>query len=555
MIPVLEKKNSLKMVWAAAVLAAITAAVYWQVRHFTFLHYDDNQYVFENPYIRGGLNLQSLRWAFSAGLLFQNIHCDYWQPLTFISRALDIQLFGLNPAAHHLMNLFFHVCNTLLLFLLLARMTRAPWKSFFAALIFAVHPVQIEAVAWVTARKDMLSGFFALLCLTFYTSSREKNSKALYGFSLFFYLCATLSKPLFMLPFFLLLLDFWPLEKKPFTAGKIPFFLVGAVGLILFKSPIMSLPVSVARFTERTLAAYPDYLRTFFWPVKVGIYGPVAGFSLPPAQGTLAAFLLAVVCYFVLRFAKKLPFLFTGWFWFLVGLGPVVWGEWTADRFLYLPMIGLIIAVIWGAEKLLEKIPHGHKAGFFLACVAVILLIFSNSRQIGYWRNNEELFMRALEINPRNFVAHNNLGVVLMREGDIQDARGHFEQAHELNPDYLAQIGLGLIAEREGNIGGAIAYYKEGIRLHPENPIVYFNLAGIYYKMGNLKESERLYREALKRDPLFYGPYTGLGNIAATKGHWKEAEEYFLQSLQIKPDSPEAQFSLMEMRKKLNEDI
>ena len=324
---------------ACLLLAALTLIVFWRVGGMDFVLIDDDVYVYENPHIRHGLTGDGIAWAFSAGLLFQSPHADYWQPVTFLSRMLDIQCFGLNPGAHHLMNLALHVINTLLLFRLVRRMSGTTAQSFWVAAIFALHPLNVEPVAWVTARKDMLSGLFWMLTILAYFHHAERPSARRYALVLFLFVLGLMSKPVGVtLPFVLLLLDYWPLGRIRLDAAnlrswlrpiakKIPLFLliVASFVITLYRSENTDLGFGSAATTlGKVCASYGIFLGKMFWPHPLAVYYPYPENGLPAAQIIASAVVLGLISWGVLRWSRRAPFLFTGWFWFVIMLVPYV---------------------------------------------------------------------------------------------------------------------------------------------------------------------------------------------------------------------------------------
>lgn len=510
-------REEFKIPLLTAALCILTLATFSRVLSFQFLSYDDEQYVTQNPYIKEGLNFDTLRWAFTCGLSHFNRHCDYWQPLTFLSRIIDIELFGFNSAGHHLMNLIFHLMNVLILFWILLATIKSPLKSFFIACIFAIHPTQAEPVAWVTARKDLLSGFFTLLALASYTCyvQIKTSSRSFFLLSIFSYFCAMLSKPIPMFPLYLLIWDFWPLKRYSTSSSlkellkifveKIPFFLLGASGFIAILSPAMAPSEASKPYLPTTLLSYAHYLQSYFYPVQMGLHGPEL--SPPPPLWKLLSCLalLLSLFYFCIRNIKNYPFLIAGWLWFFFGLLPLTGGEWVCDRFLYLPMIGLSIMSVFSFTELIKNFSSWKKELFALIFVAFGLLIMLSIHQLDYWKDSRSFFFRAVEINPNNYVALNNAGVFLGMERRDVEARNYFQKSFSLNPNYQeAAINLGVTATQQGRFEEAFRYYQEVLRINPKLTMVHCNLGSLFVRIGRFEEAARSYKTALELDPTHH---------------------------------------------------
>lgn len=505
-----------KNVLLCIALILITIGAFYKVHSFSFLSYDDEQYISQNPYLEEGLTLESLSWAFTSGLSQNNPHTDYWQPLTFVSRLIDIELFGLNPAGHHLMNLWFHIVNTLLVFGLFLTATKSPIKSFFIACLFAIHPTQAEAVAWATARKDLLSGLLTLLSLAAYTqfTIKQKNSRPFFITAIFLYFCAMLSKPVAMFPVYLLIWDFWPLQRYAFPASfkdlfklfieKIPFFVLSLLGFIAMFAPAMAPSEAAKPYLPTALLSYIHYLQSYIYPINMGLHGPELP-SLPALWKLLSCFaLLLGIFHFCARHFKSFPFLTAGWLWFFCGLIPLAGGEWVCDRFLYLPMLGLSVITVFGTSNFLESHPNWKKEIYGLIAIVFFLLISLTFYQLDFWKDNRSFFKRASELNPKNYIALNNYGVLLGLEGKSIESRDYFHKSFTLNPKYQeASINMGVASIQLGRIKDAFYYYQHALKINPKVPMVHCNLGSLYLTMGRFEEAAREFQAALKLDPHF----------------------------------------------------
>ncbi|HEY3129954.1 MAG TPA: tetratricopeptide repeat protein [Acidobacteriota bacterium] len=558
-------------------LLAVTAGAYWQVRQNDFVQYDDKIYVTDNKQVQQGLTLQGLRWAFTT------TQGANWHPLTWISHMLDCQLFALNPEGHHLTSLLFHLANTLLLFWVLARMTFDPWRSAFVAALFGIHPLHVESVAWVAERKDVLSTFFWLLTFWAYFGYVQRPGVGRYLWIILLFALGLMAKPMLVtLPLTLLLLDYWPLGRfdpkrpdrqegrarskpagqgmriaKKLTLEKVPLMALALLSSVVTffaqrsrgavaSIQLIPLPARVAN----ALVSYVEYLQKMIWPARLAVFYPHPGNSIRAWQVAGSFLLLAVVTLVVMRAARRRPYLPVGWLWYLVTLLPVIGlvqvGEQAmADRYSYMPLVGIFIIVAWGGAELLEKwsVP---KAGAGLAAVAIIaVLAVITSIQVAYWRNNLTLFEHALQVVPRNYQAHNDVGAELAEKGRTVEAVYHLRQALRLNPRHAkAHFNLGLIVAGEGNTGEAIAQYHEALRLDPNYAEAHMNLGVALAQQGKISEALDHYSRALQISPDYAEAHINMGIELATEGKMNEAVEHFSRAVEIKPNSAEAHYNL-----------
>jgi len=411
-------------------LTGICGVVFGQVLDFQFVDIDDSRFITENPHLRGGLSLPGIRWALTADLTFDSPHADFWLPVTYFSRLLDVQLFGFNPRGHHGVNLELHIFNVLFLFLLLRRLTGETLKSAFAAALFAVHPLQVSPVAWISARKDVLSMFFGLSSAHAYVAFVRHRKKTDYAACLALFGLSLMSKPMMVtFPCLLLILDYWPLrrfqDKTPWRAAKTavsekwPFFFMSlAVGLVTFfggGENVRRVPYAFEPL--RIIKHYGEYLLRFVYPHGLTVYGPtpLQPVSWKSTALTLAA--MAVLTLMAVSMRKQNRAWLAGWAWFLIALLPVSGVLWPEDRFMYLPMIGLLMAVVWGlgsARWNSKMVVTGITGTGLFLLIAFMDLAFVHT---GYWENSMTLNHRMAEVNPDNYVALNNLGMAYMQRG------------------------------------------------------------------------------------------------------------------------------------------
>ena len=513
--------NSRLFATVCLALVLVTLAVYWPVTRHEFVHYDDDQYLVDNSHVNSGLSWANIVWA------FENKHAGNWHPLTWIAHMAGCQMFGLNPAGHHLVNVLFHIINSLLLFLFLTRTTGAFWRSALVTAFFAWHPLRVESVAWAAELKDVLSAFFWMLTLVVYAVYTEQSkvhgpkSKVYYGLSLLAFACGLLSKPMVVtLPFVLLLLDYWPLNRfagKParqLVIEKIPFFVLAAVvSVVTFMVQASSgafwtlenLPFS-ARIAN-ALTAYPGYIFKIFWPANLALIYPHPH-HWPVVSVASSTLLLLVLTVLILRRAKQQPYLFTGWFWFVGTLVPVIGLvqagiQSMADRYTYLPGIGLLIAVVWGADELFKR----PKADQFLTLAGGVALagcLAVTSIQINYWQNDLKLFSHAVAVAPDNYAAEVCLGEALERAGQAGDALAVYADAVRIEPDYpIAQFKLAMMLIAAHRPEDALVHLNAAAQLMPHNPDVQYDLGVFLSQHSRPREAIEHFRAALKERPDF----------------------------------------------------
>jgi len=570
-------------------LVMITLVTFWRVRECEFINCDDPIYVSENPHIRDGLTWEGIEWAFGADLFFNSPNADYWQPVTFLSRMVDIQLFGLDPSMHHLMNLMFHVLNTLLLFHVLRRMTGETERSAWVAAFFAAHPLQVEAVAWVTQRKDMLSGFFWMLTICAYVRYVSVSSGlsrwSRYGVVVLMFGLGLMSKPMGVtLPFVLLLLDFWPLNRAGFhwkDRGKwmglalekspLLLFSIMSYGITLLSPDMRFYRASVGMEIGNILISYVTYLAKTIFPHHLAIFYPRPAGPLPVEQLAGSLLILALISFWVVRWAGRRPFCFVGWCWFVGTLVPVIGLNDLGDRFTYLPMVGIFIMIVWGISlSPVRRISAG---------VVLTIFIIASVFQLRHWKNSLALFEHALEVDADNYPSHNNLGEAYLRQGKFDQARAHFIRALQINPDYAlahcnlgyalvqknriheaighfhralkidphlsaAHCNLGVALVQQGKMGEAIRHYLESLKINPDDPEAHNNLGNALLRLERTRESIRCYARALRIKPDYAEAHYNLGNALVLEDRMKEAIEHYLQAIRIKPDYALAHYNL-----------
>ena len=525
----LTRKQLSRVIYFA--LAVVTLLIYLPMLWHGFVNYDDPDYIIGNAHVTGGLTWANVVWAFTSN------DAANWHPLTWLSHMLDCQLFGVNPAGHHLMNLLFHTANTLLLFLLLTQLTGALWRSALVAALFAWHPLHVESVAWASERKDVLSAFFWMLTILCYakavTSDKwQVTSKdpslithhsSLYWLALFFFACGLMSKPMVVtLPFVLLLLDFWPLERfqnfkfqnlAKLFVEKIPFFALSLAScLITYRAQSGALwstqALSFHFRLANALMSYVRYISKLFWPTDLALIYPYPHFW-PLAGVVFVAGLLAVLSVIFILQAKRFPYLAVGWFWFLGTLIPAiglvqVGVQSMADRYTYLPSIGFFILVVWGVNDLLNARPQKIQIAKLAGSVVLVGCLLCTSMQLRYWRSSPELFLHTVEVTTDNYAAEDCLGKALENIGKKDDAGKLYADAVRIEPDYpSAQFDLGMIEVEQGKLVDASNHLAIAVQLSPHNPVMQFDFGTYLMQHGNPAEAANHFKTTLADRPDF----------------------------------------------------
>ena len=528
-----------KSIGICLALLLITLAVFWQASTHEFINFDDLSYVTSNPHVKGGFSRDNVFWAFTTTTEAN------WHPLTWLSHMADSQLFGLNPAGHHLMNVLFHGANTLLLFHLLFRLTGCHWKSAFVSAIFALHPLHVESVAWVSERKDVLSTLFWLLAIWAYVRYVERRDPLRYTLTLLFFSAGLMAKPMLVtLPLVLLLLDFWPLGRWQRSANVVDHQSCSPRRLVLEKTPFLFLAFASSFITyhvqqkegavaslsllpvyprvENAFIAYVQYLSKTIWPSRLAIFYPFK-FDLPIWQVAGSILLLACVTLLVWRKRRRYPYLFVGWLWYLITLVPVigfvkVGSQSMADRYTYLPLIGIFIAIAWYFPALFKEL---RLRGDILAVTAAIILTLyalCAYKQLGYWQNSITLYNHSVSVTSPNSFILDNLASAYLERGRLDEAIEQSKLALTIDPnDYKAHFILGLVYDRQGKTSDALVHYSESVRIKPD------------------------YIEALNN----------LGRILTLQGNYDKALDCFSAILNLDPDNQNAQYNLKFVEQRL----
>lgn len=503
-------------------LALVTLVCYWPATRHDFINLDDQQYIVQNAHVAQGLTWNGVAWAFGTR------YASNWHPLTWMSHMLDCTLFGLSPAGHHLMGLLFHVANTLLLFALLKQTTGTLWRSAFVAALFAWHPLHVESVAWASERKDVLSAFFWMLTLLAYAGYAKQPGRSRYCVALLLFALGLMCKPMLVtLPFVLLLMDYWPLQRdrswRALVREKIPFLALSLAASILTYSAqkaggaVQTLHNLAFRWRiANAILAYGAYVSKTVWPANLSPIYPYPHFPWPTAETIVLALFLTALSVLVLWMAKRHPYLPVGWFWFLGTLVPTigvvqVGPQSMADRYMYLPGIGLFILLAWGLDDLAGSWKWKRPVLGLAGALALAGCVAVTEFQLEFWQDGVSLFRRAVQLTPDNAVAQDFLGKAL---------------------------------EEQGRNGESFDAYVESVRLDPHYPAGQFNLGTALLTRGRLDEAALHFAVALKDDPGYGMAHNNMGVVLVKQGRWAEAGFQFVQAIQADPADPRACFNL-----------
>jgi len=581
------------------------------VQNHEFINFDDNLYIHDNPNIKNGLTLQSIKWAFT------NFYAGFWFPITWLSHIVDYTLYGLNPKGHHFNNLLFHVLNSILLFLIFYRTTGKLWRSSFVAALFALHPLNVEPVAWISSRKDVLSTFFWMLTIWLYIFYTKRPNLKRYISVLVSFIFGLMSKPMVMtLPFVLILLDYWPLERLKINRFSIDYspqiqstctkgIAPKAIHLVYEKMPLLALSVIaslIAYYAEKKVGALPSlssypfdirlanamvsyagYISKMFWPFHLAIYYPHPGMPQWP-QIITALLILFPASFFAVKSYKTHPYFLVGWLWYLGALIPVIGlvqigAHAMADRYTYVPLIGLFIILAWGIPELIKHQPHRN---VILSISGAIFILFSMAttwKQVQYWKNGITIFRHALAETKDNYLMHYDLGYELNLKGKLDEASYHFSEAIRIKPDYEdAHNNLGVILAQGNNMDEAISHFLKVLEKNPNNthawdnlevalsqlneinekisfmlqaenirsdhPETYYNLGVMLENHGKFEMAVSHFSKAILMRPDYAEAYYNLGLVLSLQGNNKEAANKYSKAIQLKPDYKEAQHNL-----------
>jgi len=529
-------------------LVVLTLVLYNPVSRYPFLTFDDQRYVTENWHVQAGLRWETVEWAFTT------YDAANWHPLTWLSHSLDWQLFGKNPAGHHYTNLLLHTANVVVLFLLLQSATGCAGRSWMVAALFALHPINVESVVWIAERKNVLSMLFFLLALWAYGGYVHRPGIARYAAVAALFVLALMAKPqVITFPFVLLLWDYWPLRRTPpfsrLVLEKAPLlFMSAGSAIVTVKAQAAggavrsTLEYSLPGRVQNAVVAYASYVFKAVWPVRLAPLYPHPGNSLPAWQVSVAVMLLGIATVGVV-IARRRRYLVVGWFWFLGTLVPMI-GLVTvgaiamADRYAYLPFVGLFIMLSWGAADLAQEW-HLSSAALAIPAVVLVALAVMAHRQIDYWRDNVTLWTHTLEVTGPNFVAEDSLGVGLAAEGRMEEAAAHFRRAVEISPeDPIGNFNLAAYAQEKGDLPESARRYQFMLQLKSDTRLqadAYSRLGSVYRAMGNFPQARESYGEALQLVPDNPLVLVQLGVLAYQMHDFDEAIANYSKAMAIQP--------------------
>lgn len=568
-----------KALIACLLIIASTLFVYWKVGSYEFTNFDDHFYVTGNKHVQQGLTLDNLKWAFSVS---KGTDKSYWHPLTWLSHMADCEMFGLNAGAHHLVSLFIHIANALLLFAVLGLMTGAPWKSAFVAALFALHPLNVDSVAWIAERKNVLSTFFCMFTILAYIYYAKRPSLSRYLLVTTAFIASLLSKPMLVtLPAALLLLDYWPLYRIQTNrlriygeknSGYVPVRKLPLSRIILEKIPLVAISCIVTLLSvismhnnelfvtkqiapfglrvENAIVSYVEYIGKIFWPHPLAVYYPFPE-SIPVWQVIGALFLLAVITIIAIAAARKLPYLIVGWLWFIGTLVPVIGivqgGLWPAmaDRWAYVPAIGIFIMVSWGMGSIIHRWLRLRIVIVVIALAALLACTFVAKKQTTYWKNSITLFSHALAVTRDNYLSEYNLGQALSEKGMDDAAMPHYYKSLQFNPNNLGTyIDLGIALAKKGRTDESIKYFRMALIIRSKDVVnktkAHINLGIALQQKGRTDEAMSQYHKALTLEPDNFAAHFNLGNALMEKGLFKKAADQYRMAIKIKPEEEKA---------------
>jgi protein O-mannosyl-transferase len=565
-----EQEYTRQVLLICALLVAMTLVLYWPVLSFDFVNLDDDVYVTHNRHVQSGPSWEGIKWTLT------NLEAGFWQPLVWLSHMLDCRLYGLNAGGHHSTSVLIHCASTVLLFLVLRGMTGVLWGSALVAALFAIHPLHVESVAWVSERKGILSGFFWILTMGAYSHYVRRPMFWRYLLVLCSFVLGLLSKPTIVtLPFALLLLDYWPLRRFETTRTVLDRLWMHApmparapsIVLVAEKCPLIVLSVIAGAITwmaeqnvgavqntvsyplgvrlANALVSYALYVRKMVWPADLAVFYP--HFGMPPLWQVLACavVLIAVtVCAWCLR--KQAPYVMVGWFWYLGTLVPVIGlvqigSHALADRYTYIPLVGLFIALAWGMKGIVAQWPDLKRSTLSIALVVMAVLLFSARAQVGTWENSVTLFDQALTVTGKNPLALNNMGAYYLDRHDCKTAVPYFIKAIKMKKDYAYPYrNLGVCAARANDQEGALYYFRQAILLDPRFIMARIDRGHYLMQVDRLEEAMEDFRQVLRINPDDEAAHTNLGAIFHRQIQFGEAEWHLSEALRVNPDNAEA---------------
>lgn len=557
-----------KALWICILLVALVVVIYGQTVRHDFINYDDDSYVTENVHVLNGLNWADVKWAFTTG------HTGYAHPVTWLTHQLDAQLYGTWAGGHHLNSLILHAINAVLAFLFFWRTTQKLWPSAFVAAVFAIHPLHVESVAWVAERKDVLSGFFFLLTIHAYARYAARPQPSRYALALGLFALGILSKPMLVtVPCLLLLLDYWPLRriKDWQPAVQTPQFPVSR--LILEKMPFAIVTIAWSattyilqgeygalaedklRFGMRAANAFVSY-GTYLWNTVstsgLALFYPYPR-TIPAGTVLISVVVTALISILCVARWRKSPSLFVGWFWFVGMLVPVIglvqFGEQArADRYTYLPHIGLCVFITWGILELSANWPRRREILTSIGLFVIAILTVRGFVQTSFWRNNETIWKRSLAVTTNNYLAENNLGNYLAHTGRLNEGEEHFRKSLEISPRYPeANNNIGTVLTNQGKFAEANAFFETSLKYRPNHAKTHSNIGVTLTELARLDEAAAHFHRALELSPDLVDAHFNYARLLLMTGKRDEAILQLRETLRLKPDDAEAQIQLRQL--------
>jgi Tfp pilus assembly protein PilF len=573
-----QKTSKRQLVLISAGLFLLILVAFEPLRHNAFVDYDDNSYIVENSHIRSGLTWPSICWAFTSG------YAANWHPLTWLSHMIDIELFGLNPIGHHLHNLLLHIASTILLFWLLHNMTGAVSRSAFVAIVFGIHPLRVESVAWAAERKDVLSMLFFMLTLAAYLYYVKRGGILRYLLVVLCFALGLMAKPMLVtLPIILLVLDWWPLERmrigtafssdrRPpqkshsfvpwnrLLAEKIPLLLLAMISCVITyivqQNGGSMTPVKFPIRIFNAITCYMNYLCKTFWPHNLAALYPYPVYVYPLWPPTIALIVLLAITAFTLYRPSQKPYWVVGWLWYTITLLPVlglvqVGSQTMADRYSYLPSIGITLLVSWALAELCVRRPGCKITLGILGVISIAAMTFSTRTQLTHWKNNLELYEHTIAVTQNNFIMYNNLGTVLLKQGRLPEATEQIMKSLAIRPDYSESLlSMAFIYIANKQVDKAFDCLREILENDPKNTSALFNMGVILEIQNHAEEALRYYEQTVQFDKTHFKAFNRAGILSMQQGRLNKAVEYFRQSLCINPDYTEARRNLQECLQK-----
>ncbi|HOZ62033.1 MAG TPA: tetratricopeptide repeat protein [Smithellaceae bacterium] len=559
----ISRKQSILVI---LIIIAMVLYIYWPVQDYGFIYFDDDVYITQNIHLQSGITTDGLRWAFTT------TYFGLWNPLTWLSLMLDYRIFGLNAGGYHWTNVILHILNAVLLFFLLRILTGAEWRSAFVAALFAVHPINVESVAWIAERKNVLSTFFWMTTMLCYVWYAKRPGWKRYVPVLISFAMGLMSKPMLVtLPFVLLLIDYWPLNRTAIaieeTTGhplnlkkeKISFLIMEKIPLFILSAIVIFLTIGAPR-TDQTIYttfawrmgnvvfSYVAYLKNLFSPLDLHVY--YLSLSVPFWKLFACAVFLIFVTIFVCRYFKRHPYLPVGWFWYLGTFVPVIGfiqiaDHTMADRYAYVPFIGIFMMIAWGGEKVFPKTVFLKKILIVLFILIIIFFAVTSRNQIKIWENTVTLFNHVIEKDPKNHLAYQVIGQEMAKRGEHEKALTYFDTALKIHPQFFpAYSNKALVLKKMGKHDEAMKNFETAGRLNKNSPELFYNLSFIYLEEGNYEESLQYALKAIRIKPDYEEAYNIAGIASVEAGKIKEGIDYFQKSLRINPRNLHAQRNL-----------